>query len=62
MNYIKALWAYRGFILGGVKREFQSKYRDSLLELCCAKHATCTLTTTIVVQKATFSLFGCLQK
>lgn len=26
-----ALWAYRGFILGSVKREFQSKYRNSLL-------------------------------
>lgn len=28
---IKPLWAYRGFILGSVKREFQSKYRNSLL-------------------------------
>lgn len=28
---IRALWAYRGFILGSVKREFQSKYRNSLL-------------------------------
>lgn len=28
---VKALWAYRGFILGNVKREFQSKYRNSLL-------------------------------
>lgn len=27
----KALWAYRGFILGSVKREFQSKYQNSLL-------------------------------
>jgi lipopolysaccharide transport system permease protein len=26
-----ALWAYRGFILSSVKREFQSKYRNSLL-------------------------------
>lgn len=26
-----ALWAYRGFILGSVKREFQSKYRNSIL-------------------------------
>lgn len=26
-----ALWAYRGFIFGSVKREFQSKYRNSLL-------------------------------
>ena len=28
---LKALWTYRGFILGSVKREFQSKYRNSLL-------------------------------
>lgn len=28
---IKPLWAYRGFILGSVKREFQSKYRNSIL-------------------------------
>lgn len=28
---LKALWAYRGFILGSVKREFQSKYRNSML-------------------------------
>lgn len=27
---LRALWAYRGFILGSVKREFQSKYRNSL--------------------------------
>jgi lipopolysaccharide transport system permease protein len=26
-----ALWAYRGFVAGSVKREFQSKYRNSLL-------------------------------
>jgi lipopolysaccharide transport system permease protein len=31
MKLLKALWAYRGFILGSVKREFQSKYRNSLL-------------------------------
>ena len=31
MNMIRALWAYRGFILGSVKREFQTKYRNSLL-------------------------------
>ena len=31
MTMLKALWAYRGFILGSVKREFQSKYRNSLL-------------------------------
>ena len=28
---LRALWAYRGFILGSIKREFQSKYRNSLL-------------------------------
>ena len=28
---IKPLWAYRGFILGSVKREFQSNYRTSML-------------------------------
>jgi lipopolysaccharide transport system permease protein len=31
LNIFKSLWAYRGFILGSVKREFQSKYRNSLL-------------------------------
>ncbi|MDO9250010.1 MAG: ABC transporter permease [Hydrogenophaga sp.] len=31
MDMIRALWAYRGFILGSVKREFQTKYRNSLL-------------------------------
>jgi lipopolysaccharide transport system permease protein len=31
MAMLKALWAYRGFILGNVKREFQLKYRNSLL-------------------------------
>ena len=31
MGMLRALWAYRGFILGNVKREFQSKYRNSLL-------------------------------
>lgn len=30
-NMFKAIWMYRGFILGSVKREFQSKYRNSLL-------------------------------
>ena len=28
---LRSLWAYRGFVLGSVKREFQSKYRNSLL-------------------------------
>lgn len=31
MSLVRALWAYRGFVLGSVKREFQSKYRNSLL-------------------------------
>lgn len=30
-NILKALWAYRGFIIGTVKREFQNKYRNSVL-------------------------------
>jgi lipopolysaccharide transport system permease protein len=31
MNSVKAIWAYRSFILGSVKREFQFKYKNSLL-------------------------------
>src|ERR1035437_9477451 len=31
LNIFKSIWAYRGFILGSVKREFQSKYRNSIL-------------------------------
>jgi lipopolysaccharide transport system permease protein len=31
MDMLKALWQFRGFILGNVKREFQTKYRNSLL-------------------------------
>lgn len=31
VGMFKPLWMYRGFILGSVKREFQSKYRNSLL-------------------------------
>ncbi|WET42221.1 ABC transporter permease [Citrobacter enshiensis] len=30
-SLINGLWSYRGFILGSIKREFQSKYRNSLL-------------------------------
>ena len=30
MGSLRALWAYRGFIIGSVKREFQAKYRNSL--------------------------------
>ena len=28
---LRGLWSYRGFILGNVKREFQSRYRSSML-------------------------------
>ena len=28
--YARSLWLYRGFVAGSVKREFQSKYRNSL--------------------------------
>jgi lipopolysaccharide transport system permease protein len=31
MLLLKALWAYRGFIAGSVRREFQSRYQNSLL-------------------------------
>jgi len=31
MGALNALWAYRGFVLGSVKREFQSQYLNSLL-------------------------------
>ena len=31
ISIARALWTYRGFILGSVKREFQSRYRNSLL-------------------------------
>jgi lipopolysaccharide transport system permease protein len=31
LNSLYLLWAYRSFILGSVKREFQIKYRNSLL-------------------------------
>lgn len=27
----RAVWSYRGFVLGSVKREFQTRYRNSLL-------------------------------
>ena len=30
-NFVNVLWGYRGFVIGSVKREFQSKYRNSLL-------------------------------
>lgn len=31
INPFTPLWAYRGFIMGSVQREFQGKYRNSLL-------------------------------
>jgi lipopolysaccharide transport system permease protein len=31
LSMTRALWNYRGFIFGSVKREFQSRYRNSLL-------------------------------
>ncbi len=31
MQLIRSLWAYRGFMLGSVKREFQNKYQNSML-------------------------------
>jgi lipopolysaccharide transport system permease protein len=31
MGMLRSIWTYRGFILGSVKREFQSKYRNSML-------------------------------
>lgn len=31
LTLTQALWSYRGFIFGSVKREFQSRYRNSLL-------------------------------
>ena len=31
MQVVKSLWTYRGFVLGSVKREFRSRYRNSLL-------------------------------
>ena len=31
LSIFRLLWGYRGFVLGSVKREFQLKYRNSLL-------------------------------
>jgi lipopolysaccharide transport system permease protein len=31
MLILRGLWAYRGFILGSIKREFQARYQNSLL-------------------------------
>jgi len=32
LSIFKNIWAYRGFILGNVKREFQMKYHNSMLD------------------------------
>lgn len=31
LDFLRPVWQYRGFVLGSVRREFQSKYRNSLL-------------------------------
>ncbi len=31
IGIIRSLWGYRGFVMGSVKREFQSKYSNSML-------------------------------
>ena len=31
VGMVRSIWSYRGFISGSVKREFQSRYRNSLL-------------------------------
>jgi lipopolysaccharide transport system permease protein len=31
LTMFSSVWRYRGFVLGSIKREFQSKYRNSLL-------------------------------
>ena len=31
LGYLRSIWVYREFVLGNVKREFQSKYRNSML-------------------------------
>lgn len=31
LSLLRPVWLYRGFLLGSVKREFQSRYRNSLL-------------------------------
>ena len=31
LSMLRAIWTYRGFILGSVQREFQLKYRNSML-------------------------------
>lgn len=31
VGMVRAVWNYRGFVLGSVQREFQTRYRNSLL-------------------------------
>lgn len=31
VGMVRAVWNYRGFVLGSVKREFQTRYSNSLL-------------------------------
>ncbi|GAB2851222.1 ABC transporter permease [Pseudoduganella ginsengisoli] len=31
MGMMQALWSYRGFVLGSVRREFEAKYRNTML-------------------------------
>jgi lipopolysaccharide transport system permease protein len=31
VSILKSIWAYRGFVMGSVRREFQLKYRNSML-------------------------------
>ena len=31
MRLLRSVWTYRGFVFGNVKREFQAKYRNSIL-------------------------------
>ena len=52
MNILKPLWAYRGFILGSVKREFQFKYKESLI---CSAWAVINPLAMIVVYTVIFS-------
>ena len=50
---LSALWSYRGFILGSVKRKFQSKYRNSLLGA-----ASLPLKGTLPLEKGSVPLFA----
>jgi lipopolysaccharide transport system permease protein len=49
-----SLWSYRGFILGSVKREFQSKYQNSLLGAAWTviQPLACFFKRTLITKKA----------